>query len=70
MAQKRLKQADCDAWNAKHPIGTQVDVRMDNGETTRTITRSPAEMLGGHTAVVWLEGIRGCYMLDRVKVQP
>lgn len=64
---KRLTQKDCDTWNAKHQIGAPVNVRMDNGETTRTVTRSKAEMLSGHTAVIWLEGISGCYMLDRVK---
>lgn len=63
---KRLTQKDCDAWNAKHPVGTQVKVKRDTSEITLTKTRSGAEMLSGHTAVIWLEGISGCYMLDRV----
>lgn len=68
---KRLTQKDCDRWNAKHQVGDAVDVRMDSGEVKRTTTRSPAEMLSGHTAVIWLNNISGCYMLDRVtSVQP
>jgi hypothetical protein len=63
---KRLTQKDCDAWNAKHPVGTAVTVRLDNGEVQQTKTKSAAEMLSGHTAVIWLDGISGCYMLDRV----
>lgn len=53
-------------WNAAHPIGTSVEVRLDSGEVRVTKTRSAAEMLGGHTAVVWLDGIAGGYLLSRV----
>jgi hypothetical protein len=68
---KRLTQKDCDAWNAKHPVGTEVRIRLDSGHIQDTKTRSEAQMLSGHTAVIWLEGISGCYMLDRVSpVQP
>jgi hypothetical protein len=70
MKPKRLTQKDCDRWNAHHPVGTQVDVRLDNGLTARTTTKSRAEMLSGHTAVIWLDGISGCYMLDRVRSTP
>jgi hypothetical protein len=40
---------------------------MDSGEIRETRTRSEAQVLGGHSAVVWLEGISGCYLLDRVR---
>lgn len=56
----------CAAWNAKHPVGTKVTVRLDGGESRETVTRSPAEVLSGHSAVIWLDGIRGCYLLERV----
>lgn len=52
-------------WNLRHPPGTAVRVRKDNDETVDTVTKSKAELLGGHTPVVWLEGISGCYALDR-----
>ena len=53
-------------WNREHPAGTRVSVRLDGGEVRETVTRSAASMLVGHTAVVWLEGVVGCYRLGRV----
>lgn len=55
-------------WNEKHPVGTSVIVTMDCGERREAKTRSAAEVLGGHTPVIWLEGITGCYALKRVEV--
>ncbi|MBP2230784.1 hypothetical protein J2847_004093 [Azospirillum agricola] len=60
-------QAQVEAWNADHPIGSPVVVRLDTGETRHTITRSSAYVLSGHSAVIFLDGIRGCYLLDRVR---
>ena len=62
-------------WNALYPIGTAVTVELDSGEIRSTTTRSNAQMLGaepsrgdpGHTAVIFLEGITGCYNLSRVR---
>jgi len=62
-------------WNALYPIGTAVTVELDSGEIRSTTTRSNAQMLGaepsrndpGHTAVIWLEGFDGCYLLSRVR---
>jgi hypothetical protein len=62
-------QKQCDNFNAKHGVGQAVTVRLDNSETKSTTTRSKAEVLGGHSAVIWLEGISGCYLLSRAKVQ-
>lgn len=53
-------------WNKRHPVGTPVRVRTDTRGTIETVTRSEAQMLSGHTAVVWVEGIAGCYALERV----
>lgn len=66
MASASKQQQAVDDWNAKHPPGTQVNVRMDNGSTRETKTRSEAWLLGGHTAVILMEGISGGYSLDRV----
>jgi hypothetical protein len=49
-----------------HGVGTPVAVRLDTGKVRITKTRSPAWTVGGHTDVVLLEGITGCYLLDRV----
>lgn len=67
MARQKSPQKIIDDWNAKYPAGTIVDLIRDNGKTKRTITRSKAHLLSGHTAVIWLEGVTGCYALERVK---
>ena len=59
-------QAACDKFNAAHQIGAAVSVKLDSGEVRETITVSEAQVLSGHTAVIWLDGICGCYDLERV----
>lgn len=56
-----------DDWNSKYPPGTPVIVLGDiKGDIRRTLTRSIAWVLGGHTPVVQVQGITGCYSLERV----
>jgi hypothetical protein len=61
-----------DAFNAIHPVGTPVrywkGVREGEGRISRT--RTPAQMLGGHTAIVWLEGVSGGIALTHVEPLP
>ncbi|EMO0332524.1 hypothetical protein [Pseudomonas aeruginosa] len=53
------------AWNSAYPAGTEVDYRFHRGATPkRTRTTTEAQMLGGHTAVVWLAGVSGCVALS------
>ena len=59
-------QAACDQFNAAHQVGAAVSVELDGGEVRETITVSEAQVLSGHTAVIWLNGISGCYDLERV----
>lgn len=59
-------QAQCDAFNAKCPVGGKVSVRLDSGEVRETVTVSDAQIVSGHSPVVWMQGIRGYYLLDRV----
>ncbi len=55
------------------PMGTPVIVTKDLGEQFETKIRSEPWMLGassrgpGHTAVIKVDGIVGCYMLERVR---
>ncbi len=62
--------ADCDAFNAKYPVGTRVKywsgVRggKPDGETT---TRSTASLVSA-CACVWLEGVRGGIALTHIEV--
>ncbi|WP_205522813.1 hypothetical protein [Myxococcus eversor] len=67
-AQKKKAEEEVAAW--KHPIGTQVVVTRDNGEEVRTKTRSEPWVLGGHSAVIMVEGISGGYSLERVRLGP
>ena len=59
-------QAACDKFNAAHQVGAAVSVKLDGGEVRETITVSEAQVLSGHTAVIWLDGVSGCYDLERV----
>lgn len=57
-------------WNLRFPVGIQVrywtGVRGDGpGNISRTATE--ASVLGGHTAVVWLEGHAGCVALSHIE---
>jgi hypothetical protein len=63
-------QAACDKFNAAHQVGAAVSVELDGGEVRETITVSEAQVLSGHTAVIWLDGISGCYDLERVTSLP
>lgn len=63
-------QAECDYWNARHEVGESVILKKDNGEELFTTTRSEAQVLSGHSAVIWVAGLAGCYLLDRVRPAP
>jgi hypothetical protein len=61
------------AFNSLHPVGTPVfaypgarpeDFPSDRRLVTRT--RSKAEVLGGHTDVVWVDGHSACIALSHV----
>jgi hypothetical protein len=60
-------QRDCDSWNCCNAVGDRVEVTLDDRSVKETTTRSEAFPLGGHTAVIQLEGIAGCYALNRVR---
>ncbi len=58
-------------FNRTNPIGTAVEFwpgvrdRYSKGKLGRTATQ--AQVLGGHTAVVWIEGHVGCVALTHVE---
>jgi len=54
-------------WNHNHPVGTEVIRKDDLGKDHKTRTRSEAWVLGGHTAVIMVEGISGGYLLNRIR---
>ena len=61
-----VMKSKVEVFNQKHPVGSVVTVIKDIGEKVVTKVRHPAEVLSGHTAVVWLDGISGAYVLNRV----
>jgi hypothetical protein len=58
-----------DTWNTNNRVGVAVLVTLDDGAQRETKTRSEAFVLEGHSAVIMLEGVTGCYCLERVKAK-
>lgn len=64
-------QSQCDAFNAACEVGGRVAVKIDGTEKPLiTTTRSEAQILSGHSAVVWMDGVSGCYNLTHVTPIP
>lgn len=66
----KAQQKIVDAWNAKHPVGTDV-IRYKLINPLRepcepTVTRSHAWLMGGHTAMVLINGFSGGVMVESV----
>lgn len=57
-----------DKWNKQFPVGTQVRywTGVREGIGNLSFTKTAAEVLEGHTAVVWLDGVSGCVALSHV----
>lgn len=57
-------------WNEKYPVGIAVLYwrGAKQGPGKQSSTKSQAEVLGGHTAVIWVEGEPGCIALSHVNV--
>jgi len=65
----KAQQKIVDAWNAKHPIGTPVTRYKLIGplrEPQETKTRSEAWVMGGHSAMVMVEGVAGGVLVESV----
>jgi|GEM_PF-698119 len=64
-------QAECDVFNFDCRVGGRVAVKIDGTDKPLiTTTRTEAQILSGHTAVVWLDGVSGCYCLSHVTPIP
>lgn len=60
-------QAACDKFNSVCPVGGEVSVKLDFvDEPFLTTTRSEAQILSGHSAVVWMNNVSGSYLLSHV----
>lgn len=68
MSQKsKLAELNVENWNLKHPVGTQVKLRMDNGTDKITRTRYEAYVCDAGYPVCFFEGVSGYYLLDRAE---
>ncbi|MFJ8929315.1 hypothetical protein ACIRLA_22320 [Streptomyces sp. NPDC102364] len=63
-------------FNRLHPVGTPVSAypgcrpEFDSNCTRLdTVTRSRAEVLSGHTAVVWVDGESSCIQLSHIDIR-
>lgn len=61
MKRRQNPQREVDIWNGRVQVGTAVEYR-EYPEAAPEIytTRTAAEVLSGHTSVVWLNGKAGC----------
>jgi hypothetical protein len=68
MKQPSIKklQKQVDEFNNLYRVGSFVHVHKDSGEIVYTTVKTEAQILGGHSAVAWFDGISGCYRVDRV----
>jgi hypothetical protein len=65
-------QAEVDAFNRRFSVGDPVDYLevLADGKSQRLTTRSEAQILSGHTAVVWLNGKSGCVCCSHCFMPP
>jgi hypothetical protein len=62
------RELQVEHWNKAVKVGMDVWLRLDDGAEVLTKTSSEAKVLGGHSAVVWLDGFSGCWALSRVRL--
>lgn len=63
------EQKRCDKFNELNPVGTRVNYwrgLMEGTPSGTGETTHPAQLLSGHTAVVWIKGCSGCIGLTHV----
>src|SRR3954447_13362305 len=66
-APRRWREQAVEEFNQRFPVGSEVMLKKDfELEPIRTKTRSEAFVLSGHSAVVFLEGVSGCYLITHV----
>jgi len=59
-------QTQIDTFNEIHPIRSIVYIELDSHKVIQAIIVNKASILNRHTAVVWVNVLKGCYLLDRV----
>lgn len=62
--QQRINALKVENWNLKHPAGTLVKLKRDNGLTSITKTRSEAYLCSAGYPVAFFENVSGYYLLE------
>jgi len=62
-------QSEIDRFNKKNPVGTPVRfwTGARQGEGVESKTRTEAQAMGNHTAVVWVEDHGACIALSHIE---
>lgn len=63
---RRQHENQCSVFNKLYTVGQRVKVLLDSGEERETTTRSEAYVCDAGYSVIFLNGVRGYYLLDRV----
>jgi len=68
-AESKTPQQEVDEWNAAVQLGDSVEYSEVVGISVPQVftTRTPASVLSGHTAVVWLDRKPGCVCLSHCR---
>ena len=64
---QKIGALEVENWNLKHPVGTQVKLKKDDGTEQITRTRSEAYMCSAGVPVCFFEDVSGYYLLDRAE---
>ena len=67
-AEMRERQAKSYGDDFNIPIGTNCIVTKDDGEQFHTTVRGPVRSLGDGTKIIFVDGITGGYLLERVRL--
>lgn len=65
-------QAEVDRFNKRFPVGSQVLAwtgHMGDGPGKPGTVKAPAYVLGGHTAVASIDGVRGCVAVSHIRAR-
>lgn len=62
---KNQQQSKVDGFNKKYSVGDKVRVLDDFGNEFIDTVKYEASIMGGHTAMAWLEN-KGSFLIDRV----
>lgn len=64
---KKMAALRVENWNLKHPIGTLVKLKKDNGTEQITRTRSQAYVCDAGYPVAFFDNVSGYYLLERAE---